>query len=317
MKAWLSVIIPTYNGEKYLAFALESIAKQQELDIECIVVDDGSNDSTVSIIKSYQSQIPLRLIQRERQGNWVANTNYALNLAAADYICFLHQDDLWLPDRLKIMKDLVFRYPNVNLFLHPTQFINANNKVVGNWQCPLPKYPQQIAAKTIAERLLVQNFIAIPAPIFKRELALSLGSLDNKLWYTADWDFWLKIALSGKTIYYPTPLAAFRIHPDSQTIKGSAGIDKFQEQLELVFNKYCSNNNYLGFSLTQEIFDLGKFSIVVNKTLAAKVNGYKINLLNLLLDFFRLGVVGAYRYLKYSRIWERTTARLKIKLIES
>ncbi|MGL5806383.1 MAG: glycosyltransferase family 2 protein, partial [Xenococcaceae cyanobacterium] len=89
---WLSVLIPTYNGANYLASALDSIIAQKETafeGIEYIIVDDGSTDETLKIINSYQDKLPLKIIQRQRQGNWVANTNYALSVASADRVCFL------------------------------------------------------------------------------------------------------------------------------------------------------------------------------------------------------------------------------------
>lgn len=72
---WLSVLIPTYNGEKYLAKALNSIAIQDDFDIECLAIDDGSTDETLAILKYFQTQIPLKIVTREPQKNWVANTN--------------------------------------------------------------------------------------------------------------------------------------------------------------------------------------------------------------------------------------------------
>jgi glycosyltransferase involved in cell wall biosynthesis len=72
---WLSVLIPTYNGEKYLVKALNSIAIQDDFDIECLAIDDGSTDETLAILKYFQTQIPLKIVQREPQKNWVANTN--------------------------------------------------------------------------------------------------------------------------------------------------------------------------------------------------------------------------------------------------
>ena len=84
-KPWLSVLIPTYNGEAYLASALDSILIQGDDEIECIIVDDGSTDATLSIAQSYQDKLSLTVIQRQRQSNWVANTNYAMALAEGEY----------------------------------------------------------------------------------------------------------------------------------------------------------------------------------------------------------------------------------------
>jgi glycosyltransferase involved in cell wall biosynthesis len=310
---WLSILIPTYNGAKYLPFALDSIVAQNDLDIECIVVDDGSTDATLAILKDYQHKLPLKIVDRQRQGNWVTNTNYALSLASADYVCFLHQDDIWLRGRLKTFKNLIATYPEINLFLHSSQFIDRQGNYLGLWQCPLPKSPRIADANTVIEKLLIQNFIAIPAPIFKREIALQVGGLDEHLWYTADWDFWLKIVASGQTLYYPKPLAAFRVHPNSQTIARSSSLDDFRQQLEVVAQKYFELWT-ADRTKKKAVWKVACFSIEVNTTLAGAIHDRKTNFFKLFYSFLALGVPGWYRYLSDSRIWERVFARLRARL---
>ena len=75
---WLSVIMPTCNGAEYVSIALDSIDIQQDNNIEVIVLDDGSTDQTVSIVKGYANRFALRIIERKHTGNWVANTNIRL-----------------------------------------------------------------------------------------------------------------------------------------------------------------------------------------------------------------------------------------------
>jgi glycosyltransferase involved in cell wall biosynthesis len=310
---WLSVIMPTYNGEDYLASALDSIVAQNDPEIECIVVDDGSVDNTLSILNTYRDLLSLKIVQRERQGNWVTNTNYALSIARADHVCFLHQDDRWLQGRLKVMKSLVEEDPQASLYLHPSLFIDEKGNSLGLWQCPLPAFPKSIEAEKMVERLLVQNFISIPAPIFKREVALQVGGLNEKLWYTADWDFWLKIAACDRTLYYPQPLAAFRVHGSSQTIRRSSSLAEFEQQMQGVVDKHWDYWN-TNTNLKPRIRQIALFSTEVNTALAALVHGKKTNLGKLLLNFLTLGPFGWYLYQRDSRIWERVSARLKAKL---
>ncbi len=312
-RPWLSIIIPTYNGANYLSAALDSIAMQSESGIECIVVDDGSTDTTLAILDSYQTRLPLQVLERNRMGNWVTNTNYGLSVASGDYVCFLHQDDIWLKDRLQIMSKAIASYPEANLYLHSSLFIDTEGKPLGIWQCPLPSYPTVVSAELMMERLLVQNFIAIPAPIFRRKVALSIGGLNEKLWYTADWDFWLKLAASGDTIYHPQPLAAFRVHPNSQTIRRSSSVDNFSRQMRSVFEQHLTTWE-TNVNRKLKIRQVALFSTEVNTALAAMVHGEKTNLWKLGRDFVSLTPTGWYRYFRDSRIVERVSARLKAKL---
>lgn len=312
-RPWLSVIIPTYNGEKFLPAALDSVVLQESSGIECIAVDDGSTDETLSILNHYRQKLPMRILRRKRRGNWVANTNYALALARGKYVCFLHQDDVWLSGRLKKMKGLIEERPDIILFLHPSYYLDIVGNYLGVWQCPLTPYPETIKPEIMVEKLLIQNFIAIPAPIFRRDVSQIVGGLDESAWYTADWDFWLKIARHGEAAYHPTPLSGFRIHSTSQTVTRSSYSHDFRRQLETVFRKH--------FDLWESTIDrkrqickIATFSIEVNVTLAGFIHKNKSRLLNLIVEFILLGPTGWRLYIENSRIWERVTSRLKAQV---
>ncbi|MEL6440621.1 MAG: glycosyltransferase [Cyanobacteria bacterium J06621_8] len=305
---WLSVIIPTYNGSKYLAAALDSVVVQQDQELECVIIDDGSTDSTLEIIDEYQERLNIKLITKARQGNWVANTNHALQVASGLYACFLHQDDLWLEGRLKQLEMAIAAYPQASLYLHDSVFIDDDAKPLGMWSCPLRLKRQAISSEEMREKLLIQNFIAIPAPVFKRADAVAVGSLNEELWYTADWDFWLRLAALGDTCYTPQPLAAFRVHSNSQTIRRSSSVAEFRQQMHLVIDQHSTPQS------NKEVTRVAFFSTEVNTTLAALVHGKSPNLLKLAGEFISLGPNGWRRYWQDSRISERVSARLKAKL---
>jgi len=305
---WLSVIIPTYNGSKYLAAAFDSVVAQQDNSLECVVIDDGSTDDTLAIVEDFQDRLNIKLITKARAGNWVINTNHALKVASGKYACFLHQDDLWLEGRLDRVKKAIAAYPQASMYLHDSVFIDELGKPLGLWRCPLKSKRRIISAAEMVEKLLVQNFVAIPAPVFKRSAALDIGGLSDELWYTADWDFWLKLAALGDTCYIPKPLAAFRVHGDSQTIRRSSSIAEFRQQMRSVVDKHLSNR------ANKEVARVAFFSTEVNTTLAAMVHGESPNLLKLALDFILLTPTGWWRYWQDSRIQERILARLKAKL---
>jgi glycosyltransferase involved in cell wall biosynthesis len=310
---WLSVLSPIYNGEAYLSVALDSIVIQGDNAIECIAVDGESTDATLSILKSYQDKLPIKILQRERSTNWIIKTNHALSHASGEYVCFLHHDDLWFKDRLKIMKQLTERFPEAVLLLHPSHFLDNKGNNLGTWNCPLPAVPEIIKPDLMIERLLVQNFISILGPVFKRKAALEVGSLDESLWYTADWDFWLKMAACGDSVYYPKPLSGFRVHPSSQTVMRSSGSQEFRKQLETVATRHFADWQ-AAHPLKQRLRKVVNFSMEANIALAGAAHGQNTNILALLIAFVRLGPSGTYRYLRDSRLWERVWARIKAQI---
>lgn len=310
-RPWLSVIMPTYNGAAYLGAALASIAAQGADDIEILAVDDGSSDDTRVILEAHAGRLPLRIVQRGRTGSWVANSNHALALARADHVCFLHQDDLWLNGRLLVLKRLLGRCPQAALLLHPSWFIGADGRRLGLWRCPLPSGAGALEPAVLVEHLLVQNFIAMPAPLFPRGLALQLGGLDERLWFTADWDLWLKLARSGPTLYYPRALAAFRIHAESQSVTRTARAGDLRHQLETVLRRHLSAWEALHPD-RPEVGKAARLSLEVTMSLAAFAHGQRPDWARLGRSLLPLGPAGWHRFLRDSRIVERVRARLRL-----
>ncbi len=310
-KIWLSVIMPTWNGSAFLRDALDSMALQNEDDLEIIAVDDGSSDSTIEILEEYSRKLPIILIRQQHTGNWVKNTNTGLSIASGEYISFLHQDDLWLPGRLKILRKMTTICPDLTLILHPSVFIDTAGREVGVWRCPLPGDQKLLLPSDIFPKLLVQNFIAIPAPCFRREALKNTGLLDEHLWYTADWKFWLQLASVGKTLYYPKPLSAFRIHSSSQTAVGSANLLEFKHQMQTVLDQYLPLTTETRTSEFRTIKQLAEFSIEVNTAMAAFVRGQSFDFRQLFKKSLVMNPINWLKYIIYSRILERSLARTK------
>jgi hypothetical protein len=311
---WLSVIMPTCDGAAYLTATLASIARQHDDRIEIIAVDDGSSDATLAILQDHAGRLPLRIIPRRRVGNWVANTNFGLARAHGRFVCFLHQDDLWLPDRLQTLRQQVEREPQVALHLAASRYIDSTGRWLGTWRSPLP--PGRQAAGTVVERLLIQNFIAVPAPICTREAALAVGGLDETLWYTADWDFWLKLAARSPTVYCPRPLSAFRVHSQSQTAQGVARAGEMRRQIEVVLEKHLAAWE-AAHPGRREVGQAARMSMDVNFALASCAYGDRPHWLALAGQLALLGPSGWYRFFRDSRILERVAAQVKARMARS
>ena len=199
MPGLLSVVMPTFNGEPFLAAALESLLGQRDAGLELVVVDDGSTDGTIDLVERLTRGTPTRLLRPGRLGNWVAATNVGLREARGEWCCLLHQDDLWLPGRLaRVRAELPLT--RGALLLHDARYVDPAGASLGAWTCPLRA--GDVAPQDFVERLLVQNFIAIPSPTFRRAAALDAGGLDERLWFSADWD---SLAAAGGRRPGPVP----------------------------------------------------------------------------------------------------------------
>ena len=310
-RPWLSVVMPTYNGEQYLRETFASMAEQDERGFECVVVDGGSTDSTRAIIDEYSRELDVRLFVRPEFPNWVGKTNFGFGEAAAEHVCMLHSDDRWLPGRAAAVRRALERHPDVALLLNPSLVIDQDGRTVGKWRCPLAPEPQLYSSDALIERLIVQNFVAVPAPVFRREAALAVGGIEPDLWYTGDWDFYLKLARTGTTLYLDEMLTCFRIHGASLTMKGSANVDAFREQLETVLERHLSA---IGSDERRHaVRRVGAVSNEIDIALAAAVHGSWAELPGAVAALAALGPTGWRSYFRDSRIVERVSSRLRAR----
>ena len=309
---WLSVIVPTFNGAQYVRAALNSVVAQAETGVEILVSDDGSTDGTIEIVSSMAGLSRIKIIDGPRARNWVLNTNHAVAQSSGRLLTFLHQDDLWLPGRLASLRRDVERQPECVMWVGPTRLIGDAGSAGGTWRLPFGRRPQAIAPQQFLERLLVQNFIGMPAPVFTRNAFDRVGGMREDLWYTADWDLWLKLSASGDTWVSNQVTTAFRIHRESQTMRGTSRAESMRSQIEVVRAHHIGQLS--GHPDYDEIDRAGRFACEINAGLAAFVGGHSCRWGDIAMGFLRLGPRGVVRFLRDARFLERSAARLRLGL---
>lgn len=318
---WLSVVMPTYNGAAYLDHALASLRAQDGNlgGVEIIAVDDGSTDGTVEALRAAGRDLPLRVVRRPHTGNWVAGANLGLSLACGNYVGFLHQDDYWLPHRLRTLRGLTAAFSDAPLVVHPSLYVDQAGRTVGRLRCPLKAGrgggATRVSPDVMVGRLLVQNFVAMPGHLVRRDATLRVGGLDEELWYAADWDLWLKLSALGGALYTPQPLTACRVHLASQTM--SRGGRDLGPQLHAVLDRHLPVWSTYPAALTRggaAIPRAARLSAEVNRFLARGSGGRPREAAVLLAHLAGLGFAGWWSFLRYSRVAERAVARLKAGL---
>jgi glycosyltransferase involved in cell wall biosynthesis len=306
---WLTVIIPSYCGEQWIGTALSSIAFEATDGIEVLVIDSSPTSATRDIAQGYSDRLRVRVFERRDLASWQTKTNFGVQAATSDHICWLGVDDLWLPGRAAAARTWIEGAPDAALHLAPSAIIDKNGRKLGVWRCPLPANGEFPSAM-VAERLLVQNFIAAPAPVFRRDAWLKCGGLDETLWYTADWDIWLKLASYGTVCCHDRVTIGFRIHNGALTVTGSRDPAIFADQMQIVLNRHLGK---LG-RLPKGIERAARASISVNSALASASGGDLRGLLRAALQILRLGPGGIRRYFRDSRIVDRVMPRVRAKL---
>lgn len=309
-KPFLSVVMPVHDGAEWIEATLESVAAEPSEDLELIVIDSSPDDATAALVERYADRLPLQLLRRPDVKPWQTKTNLGIDLATSDHACILHQDDLWLPGRVESVRRWIATAPDAALHLAPTRLIDRRGQSVGRWSCPLPvEHP--LESQFVLRRLLVQNFISVPAPVFRRSAWLKCGGMDDALWYTPDWDIWMKLSSVGPVVYHDETTTAFRLHGSSLTVTGSRNGAEFRAQMETVLDRHLQN---ITADSRKRIERLARASIGVNVSLAAASGGSATALASAAGNVLSLGPVGIGRYLRDSRLSERVVSRLRARM---
>jgi hypothetical protein len=306
-KPWISVIMPSYNGERWIDRALVSLTRQSTEGIELLLIDGGPSSAASDAALKYAGRVDIRIFSRPDLANWHSKTNFGVEMALADHICWLHVDDIWLPSRSGVIRRWVEMLPDVALQWGPSAIIDENDKALGILHSPFAS-GQELSPRQLLERLLVQNFISAPAPIFRKDAWQTAGGLDENLWYTADWDIWLKLARLGGARYHGEVTCGYRIHSGSLTVAGSNDLEDFERQLQVVLDRHMP-----AVTGGDKVERAARASMRINVALASASSRKLKSMAKIAIELIRLGPSGAARYARDSRIIERLAPRLRAR----
>lgn len=306
---WLSVVMPIHNGARDLDATLASVAAERPEGVEFLIYDSSKDDACGTIVARYADRLDIRYAAMADVEGWPQKTNLAVCDARARHIAMLHQDDLWLPGHVRSVRDSISADPHAAMHIAPSRFINVHGRDIGQWSPPFET--GACPGQDFGRRLIVQNSIAIPSPIIRRDLWLAVQGLDPTLWYTADWDLYLKLATLGHIQVRRQATTAFRIHGTSLTMTGSRDAPALRKQFDLVLGRHGANFGLDGdLRLRARVMT----SVDINCVLAAAAAGKKRSLLLALRRFLCLGPANALRYIYESRIVDRVLPRLRARL---
>jgi len=198
----VSIIIPVYDGEKYIREAVDSALNQTYKDFEIIVIDDGSKDNTPNILETYGSKIKWKSQENKGQASAI---NEGINMAEGKYLAYLDADDVCLPERFENQVKYLDEHPNVGLVYSDRYQINEN----GETQRIMKSQPHNNFV------LLQDSYIPRSAVMHKRECLDAVGSFDESITGSDDWDMWIRISEKFEMGYISKPLVKYRVHKEN------------------------------------------------------------------------------------------------------
>ncbi len=221
----ISIITPSYNQGRFIEQTIKSIVDQNYPNLEYFILDGGSTDDTVKIIKKYAAQYKFIKWRSHKDNGQVSAINEGLSKATGDIIAYINSDDYYLPGSFNAVSqyfqshtDVLWLYGNCEVTdpkLKWTFFLK------NLW--PVHKYPFA---------LKVFNTINQPAVFLSKKLVKQVGKFNSHYKYAFDYDYWLRCHRLALPRRLSQILAVFRVH---STAKGNQGfLKQFQESLEVI-----------------------------------------------------------------------------------
>lgn len=205
----VSVIIPTYNAGPYICQAVDSVLAQTYRDVECIVVDDGSNDDTEERLSEYGSSI--RYIYQDNAERSAARNN-GIRHAAGDLIAFLDADDYWEPNKLERQVDEFTHRPDLGLLYTQARLIKGEGELVRYWKGADTPWPEPgleaFSRSALMQDLLIAGF---STTMVRRSCLDEAGGFDRGIIEAEDWSLTLALADSWQIDLVREVLVSYRV----------------------------------------------------------------------------------------------------------
>jgi glycosyltransferase involved in cell wall biosynthesis len=236
----LSIVTPSYNQGQFLAETIESVLSQAgDFALDYIIVDGGSTDGSVDIIRQYDEKLqrgewPVRC--RGIDFRWSSGPDRGqsdalvkgFRMARGSILAWLNSDDTYLPGALQTAVTFFREHPEAGLGYGDADYCDTNGTVIS----PYRTEPFDL------DRLAVANIICQPAAFFRREAFEAVGGLDETLRFVMDYDLWIRIGRRFPCLHMPQRLATYRLHGSSKTVREETLRDNSAESLAVTIRHF-------------------------------------------------------------------------------
>lgn len=254
-----SIVTPSFNQGQFISQTIDSVISQKgEFDIEYFVMDGGSSDNTVYILKKYSLQLKnnprIKFYWQSQKDKGQSDAiNQAFAKVTGDIFAYINSDDYYEPDTFQKVAAAFIKNPKKHWLTGYNHIVNENNQII---QQPITSYKNFWLNHYSYQTLLILNYISQPSTFFKKEV---FRPLDEKLHLAMDYDFWLEIGKKRQPIVLKKYLSNFRIH---STSKGKTNFRKqFAEDFSTV-QKYTHNHNALSLHKIHNYLILFVYQII-------------------------------------------------------
>jgi glycosyltransferase involved in cell wall biosynthesis len=227
MHPLVSIVLPTYNGSKYISQSIESCLEQSYDHLEIIVTDDASTDHTMDIVKAYaEKDARIRYIRHKVNKKLPAALNTGFAIAGGVFYAWTSDDNVYKENAIEIMADKLLSDESVSFVFSDMEAINEAGDIIGyHRRGPVEELP------------IINNIGA--CFLYRRQIHLDLGGYDESKFITEDWDFWLRAYERYKFRHVPRSLYYYRVHGGSLT--GTNVVEQQKRALDLLLKNINKN----------------------------------------------------------------------------
>jgi len=210
----VSIVTPSFNQARYIEATIQSVLSQDYPRLEYIIVDGGSTDGTVDVIKKYERgsgvtppSIAWWVSEKDKGQTDAINKGFAR--AKGEILAWLNSDDTYEPGAISAAVKYLMDHPEVGMVYGDCNFINETGRVIGKFGSAQTDY-----------HLLRQGYVHIPQQtmFLRADLWKQVGPLDPSFYFAMDYDLWTRIAARAQLKYIPQTWANFRLHTTGKTI---------------------------------------------------------------------------------------------------
>jgi glycosyltransferase involved in cell wall biosynthesis len=230
----ISIVTPSFNQGSFLEHTIQSVLNQNYPNLEYIIVDGGSTDGSVDVIKKYDSKLAYRVSEKDKGQSDAINKGF--RRATGEILAWLNSDDCYLPGTLERVADFFSSHPAVDLMYGDLLLIDVSGNILGI---------RRVVPYNYTLALYGLSTVPQPSAFFRRRALDVVGLLDEELHYQMDTEFFLRFGKRGLNVkHLPVPLAMFRLHAQSKTV--SEYHDKVQQANRRILEKM------LGRTITEQ-----------------------------------------------------------------
>ena len=205
----ITIVTPSYNQGQFIEETIRSVLLQGYPNLEYIIIDGGSTDGSIEIIKKYENYLAYWVSERDRGQPHAINKGF--EKATGNIVTFLNSDDLYLPNTFSFLANFFVNNPEYDFICGQTEFIDTHSQKIKGFE-------ELFSVKLNYATMTETCHIAQQSTFFKRKVFEIIGYLNESLHYCFDYDFWLRSFLSGLNFASTTQiLSQFRLHDLSKT----------------------------------------------------------------------------------------------------